>query len=368
MTIPLTPKGLQLLGVLWLEVVLSLLCISLRLYTRNFVGGTPGFDDFLLIISWVLMTAFAACTSRSVSYGMGTHAAELDFDDNSRGILWLLIGQFIIAIAMGISKCAVAVFLLRIVTKTLHKILLYFWIVTILLLSFLLAIVVFLQCTPVESIWDSRIEGTCTLSLTVIAKVMCSWSAAMDFFLAAFPWAVVWGLNMKRKEKITICVSLSLGIIAGICGVVRTTTLDSLGETDDYLYAVSDSVMWTMSELCATIICVTIPALRPLYNRLTGRSSSDGPYQNYGCENRKSYGGNGAGGDYNMKSVKRGKKDPTIYDMEITRGRPDIDSDSDTHILSLSMRDQKDAGIGRLREVSVTYEDGQSAVSSKQHV
>lgn len=69
-----------------------------------------------------------------------------------------------------------------------------------------------------------------------------------------------------------------------------------------------------------------------------------------------------------MKSVKRGKKDPTIYDMEITRGRPDIDSDSDTHILSLSMRDQKDAGIGRLREVSVTYEDGQSAVSSKQHV
>lgn len=64
------------------------------------------------------MTAFAACISRSVAYGMGTHAAELTVADNSHGILWLLIGQFIISIAMGISKCAVAVFLLRIVNQT----------------------------------------------------------------------------------------------------------------------------------------------------------------------------------------------------------------------------------------------------------
>lgn len=65
----------------------------------------------------LLMTAFAACISRSVAYGMGTHASQLNLDDDSHGILWLLIGQFIIAIAMGISKCAVAVFLLRIVNK-----------------------------------------------------------------------------------------------------------------------------------------------------------------------------------------------------------------------------------------------------------
>lgn len=54
-----------------------------------------------------------------------------------------------------------------------HKVLLYFWMVTIMVLSLLLAIAVFLQCTPVQSIWDPRIEGTCTLSLTIIAKVMC---------------------------------------------------------------------------------------------------------------------------------------------------------------------------------------------------
>jgi hypothetical protein len=35
----------------------------------------------------------------------------------------------------------------------------------------------------------------------------------MDFFLALFPWFVLWNLNIKRKERITICVSLSLGIM-----------------------------------------------------------------------------------------------------------------------------------------------------------
>lgn len=57
----------------------------------------------------------------------------------------------------------------------------------------------------------------------------------MDFFLAAFPWVVLWRLNMPKKEKITICVSLSLGVVAGICGVVRTSGLEVLSQTADYL-------------------------------------------------------------------------------------------------------------------------------------
>lgn len=34
----------------------------------------------------------------------------------------------------------------------------------------------------------------------------------MDFFLAFFPWYVVWELNMKKKDKIIVCVSLSMGV------------------------------------------------------------------------------------------------------------------------------------------------------------
>jgi hypothetical protein len=47
----------------------------------------------------------------------------------------------------------------------------------------------------------------------------------MDFVLAILPWHVVMGLNMRRKEKITIACGLSLGVVAGACSVVRTIEL-----------------------------------------------------------------------------------------------------------------------------------------------
>lgn len=101
-------------------------------------------------------------------------------------------------------------------------------------LSIILAVTVFAQCTPVESIWDPRIPSKgCSLNLAVMATIMCgmlsslskhnlhlscsniflAWSAVLDFVLALFPWLALWNLNMKKKEKYTICFSLSLGIL-----------------------------------------------------------------------------------------------------------------------------------------------------------
>lgn len=35
----------------------------------------------------------------------------------------------------------------------------------------------------------------------------------MDFFLAVFPSFIVWNLNMKRKEKLTVAGGLGFGIV-----------------------------------------------------------------------------------------------------------------------------------------------------------
>lgn len=39
------------------------------------------------------------------------------------------------------------------------------------------------------------------------------WFVIADFAFAILPWFVVWGLNMKRKEKITVACGLSLGVL-----------------------------------------------------------------------------------------------------------------------------------------------------------
>jgi hypothetical protein len=46
-------KGKQLLVVLWVETTLAFTVIALRWYTRTFVGGRIGPDDYILMVSWV---------------------------------------------------------------------------------------------------------------------------------------------------------------------------------------------------------------------------------------------------------------------------------------------------------------------------
>ncbi|TVY55497.1 Satratoxin biosynthesis SC1 cluster protein 4 [Lachnellula cervina] len=344
-------KGQQLLAVMWVETSLAGGIIALRWYTRTYVGGRVGPDDFLLMAAWVLMCAFTCLISAAVHYGMGTHVGLLDVEQITHGVLMILIGQSCIALAMGLSKCAVAIFLMRIVTKTWHKMILWFWIISIMIFSILVAIAVFAQCTPTRSIWDPRVKAAegqvCHMNLALVAEILCSWSAAMDFFLAIYPWYVLWSVNIKRKERITICISLSLGVFAGICGVIRTTGLDAINKTSDYLFAVSDSVMWTTSELTLTIICVCIPALRPLYNRVTGGSSSggQGPSGPYYQQNDTKGTGTGTG---TFKMDTMGKDTSKAYDVEIGTGHTkNLDSNSDDFIMHNT--DKAEGGSSAIR-------------------
>lgn len=55
-----------------------------------------------------------------------------------------------------------------------------------------------------------------TNSISELSEILTrylAWSAFMDFVLAILPWHVVMGLNMKRKEKLTVAFGLSLGIL-----------------------------------------------------------------------------------------------------------------------------------------------------------
>jgi len=120
-----------------------------------------------------------------------------------------------------------------------------------------------------------------------------------------------------------------------------------------------------MSELTLTIICVSIPALRPLYNRVTGGSSSGGggagPY--YQQSDAK---GTGTGtGTYKMNTIRQDL--PKQYDVEIGTGHnKNVDNDSDDFILHNT--DKAEGIIQRHTEITTTYDDALSAVSTKQHV
>ncbi|KAG4262776.1 hypothetical protein FPRO03_10139 [Fusarium proliferatum] len=276
-------KGGLLIGVFWAQIALSIALIGLRIYTRSFIRGSVGWDDVCLISTLVLNTGFTVFTTVAAVHGMGQHYEDLEVPQFAHAMLYILIGQVFVALATGMGKVSVAMFLLRIVMKPWHRWFLWFCAVSMVIMSIFLAVTVFAQCTPAESIWNPELadQRVCHLSLTIVAITYCSYAAAMDFILAGFPWIALHGLNMKPKERRTICLSLSMGVFAGICGVFRTTGLTSLSNSKDYLYAISDSAIWTASEVTATIVCLTLPALRPLYRKIRNQESSSAGYQQH---------------------------------------------------------------------------------------
>ncbi|KNG49035.1 hypothetical protein TW65_04017 [Stemphylium lycopersici] len=272
-------------GVMWFQVFLASVFIALRLYTRQVIVRNFGWDDVLMIVNLATFIGYVACISVGITYGVGKQTAdiirlELDY---SKSIMWEAIGQGICIMGIAASKGSVALFLLRIVAKRWHVAILWFCIVTTTILCTITTSLLYAQCIPTAFLWDRTIQGGyCWLNFTQVGLTMGAWSAAMDFVLAILPWHVLMGLNMKRKEKITIATGLSLGIFAGACSIVRTIELQSLASMENYVYDTASMLLWSSSEVCMTIVCACIPVLRPLYVRVKygsrGESSSKDSY------------------------------------------------------------------------------------------
>lgn len=100
------------------------------------------------------------------------------------------------------------------------------------------------------------------LLLTFFCHADIAYSAAMDITLALLPWRLIWGLQMKMKEKIGVAVAMSCGVFAGITAIIKTTKIPAMASPDPGPGV--DLFIWGNAESCVTIIAACIPILRVL--------------------------------------------------------------------------------------------------------
>lgn len=119
-------------------------------------------------------------------------------------------------IGIATSKACVAFFLLRIVVILWHQIVLWVCVIAAAVICILCALFDFIRCDPVEGVWNPTVKATCwmgTEAFTDLSVGVGVTSVICDFVLALLPWAILWGLNMKKKEKRIIGISMSLGVL-----------------------------------------------------------------------------------------------------------------------------------------------------------
>jgi hypothetical protein len=110
----------------------------------------------------------------------------------------------------------------------------------------------------------SQIPDICRLLLLIHRGIALN--IFTDTVLAIIPASIVYTLHMDTRKRTSLVIILSLGILAAICGIVKTTYLPSLSAHSDITWNTYNLIAWAGSELFVLIFCGSMPPLRPLWD------------------------------------------------------------------------------------------------------
>jgi hypothetical protein len=179
---------------------------------------------------------FSIISTIAATHGMGKHQNQLTIESTIQTLKYVTIAQTVGIILAGAVKIVLGIFLLRIVIQRWHRIALLIPMAIVTILCIITVTCLWLQKTPVESIYNPTIQGTVhlnqtTLSLVYSCKIclvlrvvgkrnlilmmfnLLAILIVSDFFYALFPWIFMWKIQMGKKEKTLILCGLSLGIM-----------------------------------------------------------------------------------------------------------------------------------------------------------
>jgi hypothetical protein len=70
----------------------------------------------------------------------------------------------------------------------------------------------------------------------------------MDITLAMLPWKLIWGLQMRRQEKVGVAFAMSCGLFAGITAIIKTTKITAMLSADFCKWHRQDRPEWALTE------------------------------------------------------------------------------------------------------------------------
>ncbi|GME64534.1 aspartic-type endopeptidase [Neofusicoccum parvum] len=275
--------GIIVIAVMFALTLITLGFLAARLYTRIVILKLPGSDDWAAVLAWTMLLIYSAFLTEATRHGLGargTNASPVAFGEMYKMVA---IGQSFSYIGVAASKASVALFLLRIVVKTWHRIVLWAIIAVLSTICTLSSILHFARCDPVEACWDATVPGKFLMDPNTFTEILVAASiisVLSDIALVILPWTILYGLQMSRSEKRLIGTALSFGGLAAIAGIIRTETILTTNTSDlsVLMYRIARPLLWCATELCVTICASCVPILRPLWRALRGQSSASHGY------------------------------------------------------------------------------------------
>ncbi|TVY34859.1 hypothetical protein LSUB1_G005407 [Lachnellula subtilissima] len=270
-------RGPELAVVFGLFLGLTWLFVALRVYVKSFLSKSWGADDYLLIISLMLFTSYTACSLSGIKHGTGKHTFDISPQDIPKALFFWWLCELLYTITLVFVRLSIAVFLLRICVKTVHKIIIYAALAMMLAYSTFYFFLIIFQCSPVSFFWGQYegLDGAC-INPAIVPDASVTHSVVnftADWILGLLPIALIWNLHMNTRTKTSVAAILSLGLLAGIAAMIRIPYIKVLGLTQDFLFNTIDIAIWSTVEPGLGIIAASAATLRPLFRNFYSLST-----------------------------------------------------------------------------------------------
>ncbi|KAG6054570.1 hypothetical protein E4U17_003674 [Claviceps sp. LM77 group G4] len=264
--------------ILWAAAGLPTLLVILRCYTRLWLRKVFGLDDYFMVAALILLIAYSAVLTAAADRGLGRHM-EYVLQDPQRSIdvgLLSFVSQPLVVMSCAFGKTSFALSLIRVAIQRWAIVLLWFIIISMNVLHIVISFFVFLRCEDPRHLWNPAIPSKCwpASMFDNISYFIGSYSAATDFTLALLPWAILWNLQMKRREKFGVAVAMSLGVFAGSVAIIKIQHLLANSDGRDITYSLASLLWWAGVENGLILIAACVPTLRPILKKLFPSSSS----------------------------------------------------------------------------------------------
>ncbi|KAF2833976.1 MFS monosaccharide transporter-like protein [Ophiobolus disseminans] len=281
-------RGPLVMGVSAATLALCSLFVGLRLVSRFVVVRKPGWDDYTMMLAWVLAfgASFSICYGASKGLGRRQEDIPKEWLRPMKQTSWAF--SVLYNPALMATKTSILVFYLTL-SKT-QKVFRWATIATLVVVNvggLALTILNIVQCRPVPAAWASPVppSASCTNVVTIYLS-SAPLNIITDLAIFFLPMPILTSMRLPKKQKIILVITFGFGIFVAIIDVVRIAYLQDAqratlraAQTDhaesgndqrntgDFAWYSSLSFMWSTVEINVGIMCGCVPALKPLARR-----------------------------------------------------------------------------------------------------
>ncbi|KAI6754134.1 hypothetical protein HG530_013310 [Fusarium avenaceum] len=122
-------------------------------------------------------------------------------------------------------------------------------------------LVYFLNCIPMEAIWNRDIKGKCVPDRLEVAYILAGINIFSDLAIAVLPLPVIWNLNLRRSQKIALSGLFGLGCFPITLAIVRIKWVETWSSST---WDIIRPNLWALAEVTSALTCACIPTYKPL--------------------------------------------------------------------------------------------------------